>query len=48
VYLNEVIDQWFTENFGVIKNTMVRYADDGAPRVQKEFEYVIDLNKLCA
>lgn len=29
IYLNEVIDQWFKENYGSYSNVMVRYADDG-------------------
>ncbi len=28
VYLNEVVDQWFRQNFGGPENAMVRYADD--------------------
>ena len=28
VYLNEVVDQWFQQNFGGPENAMVRYADD--------------------
>jgi group II intron reverse transcriptase/maturase len=29
IYLNEVIDQWFKENYQSYDNMMVRYADDG-------------------
>ena len=28
IYLNEVIDQWFLENYGNYNNIIVRYADD--------------------
>lgn len=29
IYLNEVIDQWFKENYASYNNVIVRYADDG-------------------
>jgi retron-type reverse transcriptase len=28
IYLNEVVDQWFLENYGSYNNIIVRYADD--------------------
>jgi len=28
IYLNEVVDQWFLENYGGYNNSIVRYADD--------------------
>jgi len=34
IYLNEVLDQWFLQNFASQDSIIVRYADDGVPRAQ--------------
>ena len=36
IYLNEVVDQWFLENYGSYNNIIVRYADDGVFFFKKE------------
>lgn len=38
IYLNEVIDQWFTENYSSHNNTIIRYADDAIFLFKKEEE----------
>ncbi len=36
IYLNEVVDQWFIENYASYSNTIVRYADDAVFFFKKE------------
>ena len=36
IYLNEVIDQWYMENYGSYNNIIVRYADDAVFFFKKE------------
>lgn len=36
IYLNEVVDQWFLENYGSYNNIIVRYADDAVFFFKKE------------
>ena len=36
IYLNQVLDQWFTENYQTNGNIMVRYADDAVFLFRKE------------
>ena len=36
IYLNEVVDQWFLENYASYSNTIVRYADDAVFFFKKE------------
>lgn len=38
IYLNEVIDQWFNENYLSVNNTLVRYADDAVFFFKREDE----------
>ena len=44
IYLNEVVDQWFLENYGSYNNIIVRYADDAVAHCQtgKEAETLLD------
>ena len=36
IYLNEVVDQWFLENYGSYNSIIVRYADDAVFFFKKE------------
>jgi len=38
IYLNEVVDQWFLDNYGNYNNIIVRYADDATFFFKKENE----------
>ena len=46
IYLNEVLDQWFKENYGSYNNIIVRYADDGIFFFRKEEDASVFMNKL--
>lgn len=46
IYLNEVIDQWFIENFASYNNVIVRYADDAVFYFKKEDEAKNFMEKL--
>jgi hypothetical protein len=46
IYLNEVIDQWFSENFANQDKVMVRYADDAVFFFKEETEAVAFMVKL--
>jgi group II intron reverse transcriptase/maturase len=46
IYLDEVIDQWFEENYRKLSGIMVRYADDAIFMFRKEEEAVDFLNAL--
>lgn len=51
IYLHYVLDLWFERVFKASSQSymqLIRYADDCAPRAQKEFEHVINSNKFCA
>ncbi len=46
IYLNEVIDQWFMQNYGSYSNIIVRYADDAVFFFREEDEakrFVVEL-----
>ena len=46
IYLNEVIDQWFLENWANYNRTIVRYADDAVFFFTKETDANLFLNQL--
>lgn len=48
IYLNEVLDQWFLENYASYSNVIVRYADDAVFFFKKEDDaksFLTELNK---
>jgi RNA-directed DNA polymerase len=48
IYLNEVLDQWFLQNYASYNNVIVRYADDAVFFFKKEDDaetFLIELNK---
>lgn len=48
IYLNEVVDQWFLENYSSYSNVIVRYADDAVFFFKEENdakEFMVDLRK---
>ena len=47
IYLNEVLDQWFLENYGSCNNVIVRYADDAVFFFKKEDDSIRFLQDLA-
>ena len=51
IYLNEVLDQWFLENYASYNNIIVRYADDAVFMFKSESmanQFLVDLEQRLA